>query len=101
MLKQAAASAGVEGMLALAVSDYTESMNISLPPQTPICLSFKSCHIMSDFHNKLTDSNEASELPLKAGWKGRGVSVSPQYKRSRMIKTKRFALRLPETLEVT
>lgn len=60
-----------------------------------------SCHIMSDFYITLTDSNEASELPLKAGWKGRGVSVSSQYKRSRMIKTKRFTLRLPETLEVT
>lgn len=47
-----------------------------------------SCHIMSDFYISLTDGNEASELPLKAGRKGRGASVSSQYKRSQMIKNK-------------
>lgn len=93
MLKQAAASAGVEGVLALAVSDHFESMNISLPLQT-LSSRVTSCHIMSDFFINLTNSNEATELPLKAGWKGRGVSVSSQYKRSRKINTKHFALKI-------
>lgn len=62
-------------------------------PLLSLSLSLESCRVMSRqvFYINPTDLNEAGELPLKAGCKGRRVG-SPAVKRSWMIKTKCGAL---------